>query len=150
MTEARVLHASASLLLVDDDAGFIQVLSRILGDYPDQRFATSGADGLRLAREARPDLIFLDVEMPGLDGIAFCEQLKADPLLADVPVIFVTSHSRVPVVVAGFKAGAKDFVTKPVNRTKLLALVAECLARSPPGRRAHYEAALGRLRMSEQ
>ena len=70
--------------------------------------------------------------------------------MADVPVIFVTSHSRVPVVVAGFKAGANEFVTKPVNRTKLLALVTDCLTRSPPGKRAHYETVMARLRMPEQ
>lgn len=131
MTETPTGLSSANLLLIDDDTGFLQILSRILQSYPEQRFATSAAEGLSLAREAKPDLILLDVEMPGLGGLDFCKQLKADPALADIPVIFITSHARIPVAVAGFNAGASDFVTKPVNQSKLLACVATCLGRSP-------------------
>jgi len=80
------------LLLVDDDPTVIQAMSRMLAQYPDQRFATSGEDALHLAREATPDLILLDSEMPGMTGGAVCMALKADPALASVPVIFVTSQ----------------------------------------------------------
>ena len=80
------------LLLVDDDPSAIQVMSRMLAEYPDQRFATSGEVALRLAREATPDLILLDADMPGMTGLDVCEALKADPVLARVPVIFATSH----------------------------------------------------------
>ena len=131
MTDTRAGFPAARLLLVDDDAGFLQVLSRILKDYPEQRLATSGEDGLKLAREARPDLILLDVEMPGLGGLDFCRELKADPALADVPVVFITGQARIPVAVAGFNAGASDFITKPVNTPKLLDCVETCLTRSP-------------------
>lgn len=121
------LTSSARLLLIDDDTGFIQVLSRILKRYPDQRFATSGAEGLKLAREEPPDLILLDIEMPGLDGFDFCRTLKADPALANIAVIFISSHARIQAATEGFKAGGADFITKPVNQTTLLARVAEQL-----------------------
>jgi diguanylate cyclase (GGDEF)-like protein len=104
----------ARLLLVDDDPGTIQVLSSILSAYTDQRFATNGADALRLARAAAPDLVLLDTEMQGMSGFAVCQALKADPLLSEVPVIFVTSHSAPDFEVAALKMGAADFISKPM------------------------------------
>jgi len=111
------------ILLVDDDPGSIQLMARILGDIATLRFATSGADGLRLAREAPPDLILLDTEMPGMSGFETCQALKADPALGDTPVIFVTSHSEAAFQVSGFELGAADFITKPVSAPLLLARV---------------------------
>jgi PAS domain S-box-containing protein len=111
------------LLLVDDDAGAIQVMSRMLAQYSNQRFATSGAAALRLAREASPDLILLDVEMPGMSGFDVCDALKADPLLANVPIIFATSYADTPLHVAALKRGAADFITKPIVAGQLTARV---------------------------
>ena len=82
----------ARLLLVDDDPEAIRMLSGMLPDYANQRFATSGKDALRLARAETPDLILLDIEMPDTDGFEVCRRLKGDRRLADVPVIFVTNH----------------------------------------------------------
>jgi PAS domain S-box-containing protein len=111
------------LLLVDDDVSEIQVMGRMLADYPDQRFATSGEAALRLARETTPDLIVLDVDMPGMTGFDVCEALKADPVLSGVPVIFVTSHDASALEVAALQNGAADFVTKPLVSAQLLARV---------------------------
>lgn len=111
------------LLLVDDDPSSIQVMGRMLSQYPDQRFAMSGADALRLAREAIPDLIVLDIDMPGMSGFDVCEALKADPALAGVPVIFATSHDPASMQVAAFKNGAADFVAKPLVAAQLTARV---------------------------
>lgn len=119
------LPSTVSLLLIDDDITFIQVLSRILKRYSDQRFATSCAEGLDLVRDRAPDLILLDIEMPDHDGFDFCKTLKSDPAFADIPVIFITSHAKVPMAIAGFKLGGADFITKPVNQTGLLARVSE-------------------------
>src|ERR1700675_1159897 len=83
------------ILLVDDDPDTIKVLRRILADSGDLRFATNGEDALRLARETAPDLMLLDAEMPGLSGFQVFDALKAEPALADVAVIFVTSQSEV-------------------------------------------------------
>ncbi|MDP9123852.1 MAG: response regulator [Pseudomonadota bacterium] len=73
-------------MLVDDDPSAIQVMSRMLAQFRDKRFATSGEVALRLARESTPDLILMDIEMPGMTGLDVFEQLKADPALARVPV----------------------------------------------------------------
>jgi diguanylate cyclase (GGDEF)-like protein len=105
----------ADILLVDDDPGAIQLTGRILMAEGAVRFATSGADALRLARASVPDLILLDAEMPNMSGFEVCAALKADPLLVDVPVVFVTSHRDESFEVAGFAVGAVDFIAKPVN-----------------------------------
>ena len=112
------------LLLVDDDPSAIKVMARMLSQYPDQRFATSGQAALRLARELTPDLIVLDVDMPGMTGLDVCETLKADPVLTDVPVIFATSHDPTTLLqVTAFRKGASDFVTKPLIAGQLTARV---------------------------
>lgn len=112
------------LLLVDDDPSAIQLMSRMLAQYPNQRFATSGEIALRLAAEAAPDLILLDVDMPGMTGFEVCADLKANPRLAHIPVIFVTSHDEsTPLQVAAWQKGAADFVTKPLVASQLTARV---------------------------
>ena len=107
------LGARQSLLLVDDDAASVQVLARMLNGLGELRFALSGEDALRLARESPPDLVLVDAEMPGLTGLEVCSALRADPRLADVPVIIITGHTEVAIEVAGFTAGASDFIRKP-------------------------------------
>jgi len=114
---------SDSILLIDDDPAAIQILGRLLADVANLRFATSGEAALRLARQQVPDLILLDAEMPGMSGFQVCEALKADPVLADVPVIFVTSHSEPAFEVSSFEHGAADFIAKPVNAPLVLARV---------------------------
>ena len=111
------------ILLVDDDLGTIQLLGRILSGLGQLRFATSGQQALRLASESAPDLILLDAEMPGMSGFQVCAALKAEPSLADVPVIFVTSHNEATFEVTGFELGAADFIVKPVSAPLVLARV---------------------------
>lgn len=111
------------LLLVDDDPSAIQVMSKMLAEYPDQRFAMTGPTALQLAREATPDLILLDAEMPGMSGFAVFKALRADPVLARVPVIFATSHHSTVVELTALEQGAADFVTKPLDGDQLLARV---------------------------
>lgn len=111
------------LLLVDGDPAVIQVMSRMLAEYPDQRFATSGEVALRLAREASPDLVLVDPDMPGMSGYAVCEALKADSHLASIPVIFTTSHDTPAFELTALQVGAADFVSKPLVATQLTARV---------------------------
>lgn len=112
------------LLLVDDDPSAIRVMGRMLSQYPNQRFATSGEAALRLAREATPDLIVLDVDMPGMTGLDVCEALRSDPVLARVPVILATSHDPTTLLqVTAFRKGASDFVSKPLIAAQLTARV---------------------------
>ncbi len=112
-----------NILLVDDDPGTIQVMGRILADLGDLRFATSGEDALRLARESAPDLILLDAEMPGMSGFRVFDTLKAEAALAEVPVIFITTHSEAAFEVSVLEMGAADFIAKPVSAALVLARV---------------------------
>ena len=90
------------LLLVDDEPTNLQLLRQILqADYR-LLFATDGARALQLAKEQRPDLILLDIMMPGMDGYAVCQALKRQPLTAHIPVIFVTALTDTQDETRGF------------------------------------------------
>ncbi|AET94220.1 CheB methylesterase (plasmid) [Burkholderia sp. YI23] len=111
------------LLLVDDDPAMIRVIGEMLAEFPDQRFATTGEAALALAREATPDLILLDANLPNMTGFDVCEILKKDAKLARVPVIFVTSHDAPALEVDAFRMGAADYVIKPLVASRLQARV---------------------------
>lgn len=98
-------------------------MCRILRGYDHKRFATTGREALRLAREEVPDLILLDADMPGMSGFDVLTELKADPILAPVPVIFATGMSEPDFEVAAIDQGAVDFVAKPLRESQLLARV---------------------------
>lgn len=107
--------ALPEILLVDDDPASIQLMLRILQGLGRLRVATRADQALLLALELPPDLVLLDAEMPGMSGFEVCEALKAEPGLAEVPVIFVTAHAEPAFEVAGFAIGAADFIAKPVH-----------------------------------
>src|ERR1700674_472501 len=115
--------AAVSILLVDDDPGAIQVMGRILADVGQLRYATNGTEALRLARESAPDLILLDAEMPGMSGFELLRNLKAESSRADVPVIFITSHTEAGFEVSALDMGAADFIAKPLKSSRVLARV---------------------------
>jgi putative two-component system response regulator len=122
------------ILAVDDEASNLQLLRQILQDHYRLRFAKDGPRALELAREERPDLILLDVMMPGMSGYEVCAALKADPALAAIPIIFVTALNETADELEGFEAGAVDYITKPV---------------SPPVVRARVRTHLSLVRMEE-
>jgi len=101
----------------------VRILSRILRDFSPLRFSTSGRGALRLAQLSVPDLVLLDVDMPGLSGIETCEAFKSDSTLATVPIIFLTSYDSVRLEAAGLKLGAADFIRKPPQAPMILARV---------------------------
>jgi diguanylate cyclase (GGDEF)-like protein len=102
-----------SLLLVDDNGSSTQLLAGMLASLGRVRLAPSGNDALRLAQGAPPDVVLVNAEMRAMNGLEFCARMKADPILAGVPVILVTSHRDVATEVAGFAVGAADFIQKP-------------------------------------
>jgi CheY-like chemotaxis protein len=109
------------VLAIDDDPSVLDLVRRFLGKEGfEVRTATSGREGLALARELRPAVITLDVMMPGLDGWAVLSALKADPALAQIPVIMVTITDDKEM---GFALGAVDYLTKPVDWTHLADVV---------------------------
>jgi len=104
-----------TILVVDDVPGNIDVLTAVLrGDYK-IKAATSGDKALALAQTFHPDLILLDVMMPGMDGYEVCRRLKSDPRTRDIPVIFVTALSDEGNEEEGFAAGGVDYITKPIS-----------------------------------
>jgi diguanylate cyclase (GGDEF)-like protein len=112
-----------SILLVDDDSMVVRILSRILSDFTPLRFATSGRAALKLAHESTPDLVLLDVDMPELSGFEVCKAFKSDPALAEVPIIFITSHESAQLEAKGLALGAADFINKPPHAPLVLARV---------------------------
>lgn len=108
-------HGKPKLLVVDDQPINIQVMYRCFaGDY--QVFmATNGEQALAICKNNPPDLILLDVVMPGLDGFEVCKRLKADETTNHIPVIFVTAHTDPAQETHGLNLGAVDFIAKPVN-----------------------------------
>ena len=115
---------SARILVVDDVAVNVRLLeAKLASEYFNVLTASCGEKALELARVERPDLVLLDVMMPGMDGFEVCERLKADPRTAEIPVVMVTALSDVSDRVKGLRAGADDFLTKPVNDVALFARV---------------------------
>jgi putative two-component system response regulator len=112
------------ILLIDDDPAVLEVLNECLRPLYQTRIATRGGRGLELAHvEPQPDLILLDVELPDLKGYEVCAALKQEPATADIPVMFLSSHTDVVDITYGLELGAVDYVTKPVAPPILLARV---------------------------
>jgi diguanylate cyclase (GGDEF)-like protein len=113
----------ATILIVDDDVSNIEIMNAALEEDYEICFATSGAQAIDVARKILPDLILLDVMMPGIDGFEVCRQLKQDACLADVPVIFTTGLGDTEDEARGLAVGAIDYVTKPIQPVTLRARV---------------------------
>ncbi|KHK03708.1 response regulator [Desulfovibrio sp. TomC] len=118
----------ALVLVVDDLETNIDILVETLGDAYDVAVAMDGPSALELAAAQRPDLILLDIMMPGMDGYEVCRRLAADPATADIPVIFLTAMTDVADKARGFASGAVDYVTKPFEPLEVQARVRTHLA----------------------
>ncbi|HOE43537.1 MAG TPA: EAL domain-containing protein [Rhodoferax sp.] len=103
------------ILAIDDTPVNLLTLGAALKDDFDLQVATSGLSGISLAMQDPPDLILLDIMMPDLDGFETCQQLKADPLLRDIPVIFITALHELDSEIKGLELGAADYITKPIQ-----------------------------------
>lgn len=119
MTEANVAGPDAPhrsrLLVVDDQQVNVQALYQALSAEHQIFVATSGEQALSLCQAKQPDLVLLDVVMPGIDGFEVCRRLKADPRTRDIPVIFVTASNEEEAETHGLELGAADFITKPIS-----------------------------------
>jgi len=104
-----------SLLLVDDEPTNLRVLRTVLQEHYRLLFAKSGEEALQLVQKEQPDLILLDVMMPGLTGFDVCARLKANPVTSAIPVIFVTALKDEMDETKGFEVGAVDYITKPIS-----------------------------------
>jgi two-component system sensor histidine kinase/response regulator len=116
--------AVPNVLIVDDTVENLRLLAGLLAERGyEPRPVTSGAQALEVAGHSPPDLILLDITMPGMDGYEVCARLKADPILRDIPVIFLTSLTDSADKLQAFAAGGADFITKPFQVDEVLARV---------------------------
>ncbi len=122
----------AKILLIDDDPLFVEATKAVLESRYRVITAYNGDEGLKRAREQKPDLILLDIVMPAKDGFHVCKQLKKDPNLAKIPVIMLTSFAQhkgetnIPVD-AGLELEAEGYIDKPVSPEALLKQVGSML-----------------------
>ena len=130
------MNKKAKILLVDDDADFINSTRTVLESQPYQIIiASNGDEGLRKAREEKPDLILLDVIMPVKDGFTAAEQLKKDPELSKIPTLMLTAFSTkgratsIPVS-RGLSLETEDYLEKPIDPRELLARVEKHLKKA--------------------
>jgi diguanylate cyclase (GGDEF)-like protein len=110
-----IMAQRSTILIVDDSPTTIEFLNSVLGSEYEVLFATNGIEGLDIATRAVPDLILLDVIMPGIDGYELCARLKQDPKTRPIPVIFITAMSTDEDEARGLQAGAIDYIIKPIS-----------------------------------
>ncbi|MCW9040915.1 MAG: response regulator, partial [Rhodospirillales bacterium] len=119
---------TARILVVDDMLPSVKMLAaKLSGEYYEVLTAMDGPSALDIIKEKQPDLILLDVMMPGMDGYEVCRKVKGDPETAQIPVVMVTALTENHDRILGLEAGADDFLTKPVNDLTLFARVRNLL-----------------------
>ncbi len=123
------MEKKAKILLIDDDPDFIEATKTILESKPYEVIVAFAADeGLKKARTESPDLVLLDIIMPGTDGFSAAEQFKKDPELSKIPVVMLTSYAErragtgIPVS-KGFQLEAEDYIEKPVSPEELFDII---------------------------
>jgi DNA-binding response OmpR family regulator len=125
-----------TVLIADDDPAMLDLISTILRDSGiDSRTALDGEEAVRVAQEALPDCVMLDILMPGLSGLAVCSELRSGLDTAAIPVIILTALGRPRDVSSGYASGADDYLVKPFHPDDLLARVAVQLS---PVRQSRY------------
>jgi CheY-like chemotaxis protein len=118
-------HGAKDILLVDDSLGNLRLLSQILtrAGYA-VRSASDGVEALAASTSSPPDLILLDIMMPGMSGYEVCERLKAEQRTRDIPIIFISALSATENKIKAFSAGGVDYITKPFQSGEVVARVA--------------------------
>jgi two-component system response regulator MtrA len=112
---------NARILVVDDDTAISEMIGIVLrGEGYEPQFAADGAEAISLFRTMRPDLVLLDLMLPGIDGIQVCSTLRAE---SGVPIIMLTAKGETTDVVKGLESGADDYVVKPFNPKELVARI---------------------------
>jgi putative two-component system response regulator len=111
-----------TILIVDDTPENVDILNELLSEYK-RKVAINGEMALKVAEKTKPDLILLDVMMPGIDGFETAKRLKANPETSNIPIVFVTAKTDVNSFVAGFELGADDYIMKPFDHNIVVSVV---------------------------
>jgi two-component system alkaline phosphatase synthesis response regulator PhoP len=126
--------SKAKILIVDDEKDIIEFLKY---NFEKEGFnvstASNGNEGKKVAKKEKPDLIILDIMMPGMDGVELCQELRSMPEFEDTLIIFLTARGEDYSQIAGFEVGADDYITKPVRPRVLIARVKALLKRKSKG-----------------
>ena len=112
---SKGINVESVILIVEDQIVDAHALSEKVRDLGDVHLASDGLSALELARQCKPDLVLLDIEMSGMNGFAVCKAFKADPKLCDAAIIFVTSHVQTENELRALECGGIDFIRKPLN-----------------------------------
>jgi DNA-binding response OmpR family regulator len=121
----------AYILAVDDDLEVLETLGRVLRrEAFEVNLVSSGAEAMNLVEKRHPDLMILDIIMPGMDGISVCRRLRQDPRFTALPILFLTAKGTTDDIVDGLDAGADDYVVKPFELAELRARIHALLRRS--------------------
>ncbi len=128
------MNKLANILIVEDDSTIRTILQMMLrsAGFTHVKAVSRGDDGWEAIRRDRPQLVLLDLMLPGLDGLTVCSHVRADSTLADVRILMLTAKSEDRDVVRGLELGADDYVTKPFSREVLLARINAVLRRNDP------------------
>jgi two-component system phosphate regulon response regulator PhoB len=132
-----------SVLVVDDEEDLLELVRfNLVRDGYAVAVASTGEDALRMIRRESPDLVVLDLMLPGIDGLEICRRLKADPRTREIPIVMLTAKGEERDVIAGLDRGADDYITKPFSPRVLSARVKALLRRREQDRHAEQDATL--------
>ena len=121
----------AHVLVIEDDDIVARTIERSLrGDEFRVTLSHSGVEELKAARRRPPDLVILDIIMPGMDGYTVCREMRSDPLLAEIPILFLTAKIKDEDKIAGFNAGGDDYLCKPFNVDELVLRIQAIIRRA--------------------
>ncbi len=142
--------SECSVLVVDDTEANVDILVEALGDSYDVSVAIDGESALEAVTESPPDIILLDIMMPGIDGYEVCRRLKQDPRHARIPVVFLTAMTEVENKTKGFQMGAVDYVTKPFEIMEVQARVKTHLSLMLAGRELEQQNEILEVKVAER
>ena len=111
------------ILIVDDDKAVVRLLLEVLGDEYTIETAFSGEEGLQIVKVFHPDIILLDIMMPGMNGYEVCRTIRKDPKLAFIKILLLSEKSSLEERLEGYRAGANDYLTKPFDPSELVAKI---------------------------
>ena len=120
MERDEAMQKKKKMLAVDDNPNNNAIVEELFNDHYDLRTAMTGEEALEIAQTFEPDVVLLDIMMPGMDGYEVCKRLRENPALSDIKILMVTAKGALEDRVKGYEVGANDFITKPFEEENIL------------------------------